>query len=83
MPGDPELGDELSTAGERPTQILARFLAETGDRASATREIGLTAIQVWQALSESTGRGRGTEDLAILFTDLVDFSSWALDATGR
>ena len=78
MPGDPELGDELSTAGDRPTQILARFLAETGDRASATREIGLTAIQVWQALSESTGRGRGTEDLAILFTDLVDFSSWAL-----
>jgi len=78
LPGDPELGDELSTAGDRPTQILARFLAETGDRASATREIGLTAIQVWQALSESTGRGRGTEDLAILFTDLVDFSSWAL-----
>ncbi len=78
LPGDPELGDELSTAGDRPSLILARFLAEGGERDSATRELGLSALQVWQALSESTGRGRGTQDVAILFTDLVEFSSWAL-----
>jgi adenylate cyclase len=35
---------------------------------------------VWQALSEAQGRGRGEQDVAILFTDLVDFSSWALEA---
>jgi adenylate cyclase len=80
LPGDSELGDELTTAGDRPSQILARYLAETGDRTSATREVGLTALQVWQALSESTGRGWGSQEVAVLFTDLVDFSAWALDA---
>ncbi len=44
------------------------------------REVGLSALQVWQALSESQGRGRGERELAILFTDLVDFSAWALEA---
>jgi adenylate cyclase len=40
----------------------------------------LGALQAWQALSEAQGRGRGKVDLAILFTDIVGFSSWALDA---
>jgi hypothetical protein len=35
---------------------------------------------VWQAVSEAQGRGRGDEPLAILFTDLVGFSDWALHA---
>ena len=43
------------------------------------RELGLGALQVWQALSEAQGRGRGDAEVAILFTDLVDFSGWALD----
>ena len=38
------------------------------------RELGFGAIQVWQAVSEAQGRGRGDEPLAILFTDLVGFS---------
>src|SRR2546423_14215073 len=58
LPGDPRFGDELSTAGERPSQILARHLTEMGaTRTSATRELGLTALQLWQAVSESAGRG--------------------------
>jgi adenylate cyclase len=44
------------------------------------RELGLGALQVWQALSEASGRGRGSEEITIVFTDLVDFSSWALGA---
>jgi adenylate cyclase len=44
------------------------------------RELGLGALQAWQALSEAQGRGRGTVDLAILFTDIVKFSPWALEA---
>jgi class 3 adenylate cyclase len=31
-------------------------------------------------MSEAQGRGRGKTELAIAFTDLVDFSSWALTA---
>jgi adenylate cyclase len=81
LPGDPELGDPLSTAGDEPSYLIARRVAETRpDRPSAAREIGLGALQVWQALSEAQGRGRGDQDLAILFTDLVDFSDWALAA---
>ena len=80
LPGDPRFGDELSTAGGRPAEIVARHLTEMRDtRQSAAREVGLTALQLWQAVSEKTGRGQGHEGAAILFTDLVGFSSWVLD----
>jgi adenylate cyclase len=81
LPGDSELGDALSTAGDEPSLVLARRLSEIGtERPSATRELGLGALQVWQALSEAQGRGRGQREVAILFTDLVEFSAWALEA---
>lgn len=80
LPGDARFGDELSTAGDRLSQVLARHLVEVGAKQpSATRELGLGALQVWQAISESVGRGAGAEEVAILFTDLVGFSSWALE----
>src|SRR4051795_12994042 len=81
LPGDAELGDALSTHGDEPSLVLARRLSELGtERPSATRELGLGALQVWQALSEAQGRGRGQREVAILFTDLVEFSAWALEA---
>jgi adenylate cyclase len=80
LPGDANLGDALSTAGERPSDVIARFLAERGAGETASHEAGLAAIQVWQALSQKTGRGGGTVDATILFTDLVGFSSWVLEA---
>src|SRR4051812_39742813 len=80
LPGDSALGDALSTAGDEPSLVFARRLSELGaERPSATRELGLGALQVWQALSEVQGRGRGDREYTILFTDLVDFSSWALE----
>lgn len=81
LPGDQEYGDPLSTAGTEPANVLGRRLnALTAERPSALREAGLSALQVWQSLSEAQGRGRGDRELAIVFTDLVDFSSWALEA---
>jgi len=47
---------------------------------STMREIGKAALQAWQALSEAQRRRRGAADVAILFTDLVGFSDWALEA---
>ena len=47
---------------------------------SAMREVGMGALQAWQALSEAQKRRRGSVDVAILFTDLVGFSDWALEA---
>lgn len=81
LPGDSELGDALSTTGDEPSLLLARRLSELGaERPSASRELGLGALQVFQALSEAQGRGRGQRDVAIVFTDLVEFSPWALEA---
>src|SRR3954463_15974414 len=81
LPGDSQFGDPLSTGGKESSQQLGRRLAElTEQRAGVMREAGLSALQVWEAVSEAQGRGRGTRDLAIVFTDLVDFSDWAVDA---
>ncbi len=35
---------------------------------------------MWQALAELQGRGHGRSEVAIVFTDVVGFSSWALEA---
>lgn len=81
LPGDSELGDPLSTAGSEPSDLIARRVSESAaGRPSVSRELGLGALQVWQALAEAQGRGRGHDELAILFTDLVDFSDWAIEA---
>lgn len=81
LPGDNEYGDALSTAGDELPQHLGRLVADVRlERPSAVRELGLGALQAWQALSEAQRRGRGLADVAILFTDIVGFSSWALEA---
>jgi class 3 adenylate cyclase len=51
-----------------------------GDTPSAAREIGFGALQVWQAMLERVGRGRGSQEVTVMFTDLVAFSSWSLSA---
>jgi class 3 adenylate cyclase len=81
LPGDSQFGDPLSTGGKESSQQLGRRLAElTEQRPGLMREAGLSALQVWESISEAQGRGRGTRDLAIVFTDLVEFSDWAVDA---
>jgi adenylate cyclase len=81
LPGDARFGDPLSTAGQKPVEVIARGVtALQPRRESLAREIGLAGLQMWQSLSEATGRGRGDREMALLFTDLVGFSAWALDA---
>ena len=81
LPGDRDYGDPLSTSGDQLPQPLGRLVSQLRlERPSAVRELGLGALQAWQALSESQRRGRGAVDVAILFTDLVGFSAWALEA---
>jgi adenylate cyclase len=71
--GDPE-------TAEMP-EPMQRLVAEVQPEGESTlREIGKGALQAWQALSEAQRRRRGTADVAILFTDLVGFSDWALIA---
>ena len=81
LPGDRDYGDPLSVAGTEPSQIIGQRLAAlTAERPSAMRELGFSALQVWQSLAEAQGRGRGEQELTIVFTDLVGFSDWALEA---
>jgi adenylate cyclase len=81
LPGDSRFGDAMSTGGGRPTELAGRQLSElTGASPGLMRELGLGAVQVWQALSEAQGRGRGDAELAIVFTDLSGFSSWAVES---
>lgn len=81
LPGDERFGDVLSTAGVTPVQVIARGVsALQPERDSVAKELGLAGLQLWQSLSEATGRGRGDQELALLFTDLVGFSAWALQA---
>lgn len=80
LPGDSGYGDPLSTGGSQPSQQLGRRLsALTAERPSLLGEIGLSALQVWDSIS-AQGADRGQRELAILFTDLVDFSNWSLRA---
>src|SRR5947208_11650076 len=81
LPGDSRFGDPLSTAGRAQPEVVGKRLADrTARRPGVLREAGLSALQVWQAVSEAQGRGQGDERLAIVFTDLVEFSDFALEA---
>lgn len=82
LPGDSKFGDDpLSTAGGKPSQSLGRHLAEaTAERPTLLREAGLTALQVWDAMGQTMGRIPVKADLTIVFTDLVEFSKWSLQA---
>jgi adenylate cyclase len=80
LPGDSRFGDTLSVGGSDQTQVIARRIAEAStERPSILREAGLSALQVWDALTEGPAR-RGERELVIAFTDLVAFSSWAVRA---
>jgi adenylate cyclase len=77
--GDDHFVDRLSTARGRPADLAARQLvALRGEAPGLLGELGLTVLQGWQRLAESQGRGRGELKVAVLFTDLVGFSAWAL-----
>lgn len=80
LPGDSSFGDPLSSSGEEAAATLARLAQRVyDDEPRATRELGLAALQVWQSALTRAGRGRGDREVTILFTDLVGFSSWALE----
>ena len=81
LPGDPDFGDPLSTAGEGGLRAAARAADRLlPDRDAASREVSLAGLQVWQALSERLSRHPANAEATIVFTDLVGFSSWSLQA---
>jgi hypothetical protein len=78
LPGDSRYGDPLSTTGSAPRRQVARRLGEAAQsRPGILKEAGLSALQVWEAVSEGESTKLGDDRLAIVFTDLVGFSDWA------
>jgi class 3 adenylate cyclase len=81
LPGDPDFGDPLSTAGQGGPRAAARAAGRLlGDHGSASREVSLGALQMWQALTEAVSRRPANDEVTIVFTDLVEFSTWSLRA---
>lgn len=81
LPGDPEFGDPLSTAGDGGPRAAARAADRLlGDRGAVSREVGLGLLQLWQAVTESVSRRPANPEVTLVFTDLVGFSSWSLQA---
>ncbi|HEY8001213.1 MAG: adenylate/guanylate cyclase domain-containing protein [Vicinamibacteria bacterium] len=81
LPGDSRYGDPLSTTGSEPRKLMARRLGEAAqERPGILKEAGLSALQVWEAVSENETSKLGDDRVAIVFTDLVGFSDWALEA---
>lgn len=77
--GDDRVDDRLSTPQGHTIDLAFRQLATLRtEEPGVVGELGATVLQGWQRLAESQGRGRGEVDVAVLFTDLVGFSSWAL-----
>jgi class 3 adenylate cyclase len=81
LPGDPDFGDPLSTAGEGGPRAAARAASRLlGIQDAASREVSLGALQVWQALTEKVSRQPANAEMTLVFTDLVNFSEWSLKA---
>ncbi len=81
LPGDDRVVDPNELArGDQPRAVSGLLSEISSDRPGVLGQAGLGALQVWQSISEAQGRGRGKTELAIAFTDLVDFSDWALKA---
>ncbi|OBK18138.1 adenylate/guanylate cyclase domain-containing protein [Mycobacterium asiaticum] len=81
LPGDPDFGDPLSTAGEGGPRAAARAADRLlGDRNAASREVSLGVLQVWQAATEAVSRRPANPEVTLVFTDLVGYSTWSLEA---
>lgn len=80
LPGDARYGDPLSVGGTSAGSLMGRRLAAVAaQQPSVLRELGLGALQVWQAHASSYPRDVGERELAVLFTDLAGFSTWTLE----
>jgi adenylate cyclase len=81
LPGDEDFGDPLSTARFGHIASANRQWTEiTEKRPGLVREIGRGALQVWQSVLEARGQDFGDQQVTVVFTDLVKFSDWALQA---
>src|ERR1700730_18072124 len=74
--GDERIDHGLAGVRGRPVDVAFRQLAALRtEEPGVAGELGAAVLQGWQRLAEAQGRGRGEVDVAVLFTDLVNFSA--------
>ena len=79
LPGDPEFGDPLSTAGDGGPRAAARAADPLlGVRDAVSRVVSLGVVEVWEALTAGVSRRPANPEVTLVFTDLVGFSTWSL-----
>ncbi|MGC5023565.1 adenylate/guanylate cyclase domain-containing protein [Tsukamurella sp. DT100] len=81
LPGGPK--KDLFQPDAQSTERLASLVDRiVGDEPTVTRELGNLATATWQAMISRRDRDYlPPKPITILFTDLVAFSTWALDRT--
>jgi adenylate cyclase len=81
LPGDADFGDPLSTTGVSPARVLGRRAWQLSDgRLGVLAELSLAGLQVADWIGEDVRGVAAGEELSIVFTDLREFSPWALTA---
>ena len=83
MPGDPELETRLAEDRDEKWASVGRNLQKLteGQAPGLLGQVGLGAVQALRALADrGKDEGEETGEITILFTDLVGFSDWALEA---
>ena len=81
LPGDSRVEETLSADPDERWAKVGRNLEQlTAEKPGLLGQLGLGALQALRSLSESGDGDEATEEATILFTDLVDFSTWALKA---
>jgi hypothetical protein len=80
LPADGKSAIRCRLPGRLPFRSWPGAPRRCGRRARVVRELGLAGFRFWQSLFEAAGRGRGELEMAIVFTGLMEFSSWALEA---
>ena len=77
--GEERTAERLLSVIGRPADLAVHELAALeSESRGILGEIALMGARALQRIAESQGRGRGVRDVAVLFTDLVGFSEWAL-----
>jgi class 3 adenylate cyclase len=83
MPGDHDLESKLAEDDDERWASVGRNLQKLteGEKPGLLGQLGLGAVQALRALADRGAEGEEeTGEITILFTDLVQFSDWALRA---
>lgn len=79
LPGQDLAVDPLAIGPGLATDLAVRLAPVAAHRPSVMRELGLSALQLWQAQQAPSRPDLEPDELTILFTDIEGFSEWTLE----